>query len=502
MSARKTRGLAMGRGVEINLKTTGPVSNAYFWTNALLAAIIGPVGSGKTYTSVQRAIYRATLMPRNPADGARYYRLAVFRQDYRTLWRTSVRSWQQILPPDKVGEWQGGQNQPATHVISFNDGKGPVIMQADFISIPQDTSIEDALRGFEATDGWINEIDTERKELVEALYGRLGRFPPASWGEKPPPQLWGDMNMPVVTNWAYQYFVKSDNPDVACYIQPGGMDPGAENLENLPGGREYYLRQMAVTTDTRQVSRMVHNRPGYPSNSKAIYGDLINSEFHVSKVKIAPHPRLALRLGVDGGRTPAVVILQFHPDGRVWVLGEIIGENVGVDAFSLQVMKDLQERYGGTRLMPPEGAWHDPSNDFASAQPGVTETGEEATWMEEFEKLTGIPSQSARGENRLVIRDQAIETRLTSNINGQPSVLIDPSCNNVIEGLAFGYQTARVTSENSASSRLKNNYSHPVEALQYGLLSDDAEITVLSERSNVRPPQDLIVEDEYDPLAF
>ena len=50
--------------------------------------------------------------------------------------------------------------------------------------------------------------------------------------------MFGDCNAPNVENYVYRDFFEKTLDGYRLYRQPGGRDPGAENLEAM--GREYY----------------------------------------------------------------------------------------------------------------------------------------------------------------------------------------------------------------------------------------------------------------------
>jgi Flagellar GTP-binding protein len=76
----------------------GPISEAFYFDDADVCAIQGPVGSGKTTTLMKSRARRAIAMPRSTVDGARRYKVLFIRETYRQLWSTTIPSYLETYP--------------------------------------------------------------------------------------------------------------------------------------------------------------------------------------------------------------------------------------------------------------------------------------------------------------------------------------------------------------------------------------------------------------------
>ena len=88
LSAREAVGeldgdFAEAMPVVVPAQFPGPIAERFFWSNAAIAGIQGPVGSGKTTTLLQSRFRRACQMPRSSVDGMRRYKLVAVRETYR-----------------------------------------------------------------------------------------------------------------------------------------------------------------------------------------------------------------------------------------------------------------------------------------------------------------------------------------------------------------------------------------------------------------------------------
>jgi hypothetical protein len=191
----------------------GPVAHALYWDDADIVGIQGPVGSGKTTTTLKSRLRRAVMMPRSVIDGWRRYKLLVVRETYRQLWSTTIPSYLETYPKN-LGQWSGGRGDPVTHVIQFDDGDGPIEFRVEFMAFGDDVIA--SMRGVQTTDIWLNETDTVPVEVLTAGIGRIDRWPGASHFVGYPPELRGygqiicDFNAPDEDNWTYRVFHDAD----------------------------------------------------------------------------------------------------------------------------------------------------------------------------------------------------------------------------------------------------------------------------------------------------
>lgn len=463
-------------GLNLVWRSPGPVSDAFMASWAPVNIINGPIGSAKTTTALMKLIRAASRQRPSTTDRARdakgaavpvrKFTMCVVRQDYRSLWRTTMQSWFRRVPRE-AGTFTGAENAPARHAINFALPDGTMVQfVADFIAIG-DNSVEDVLRGYEPTAFYLNEIDTLAKEVLTYAAGRTGRFPPVEEGGSTWHGIVADCNAPVIDSWLYNdMFLAS--PDelaargVALFRQPGGRAPGAENLRNLPP--DYYARQVALN-EPWYVRRMVDNLPGFNRAGQPIYPSF-NDLVHVAPGPIAFVPQLPLIIGLDGGQTvnPAAAFCQRSSTGKWRVLAELTAEHgTGPTRFGEMLARFLRDRFAGASRI---SAWADPS-----AFHGADQANGEAHWAAIVGRKAGIRIAPAPS-NAPVLRWDAVRRPLAGMQDGTPDFQLDPRCRVLRAGFNAGYRFNKVVGSSNLlhATAAKTHESHVHDALQYACL--------------------------------
>src|SRR4051812_21002437 len=222
-------------------------------SEAFFRLIAGPVGSGKTTACIFELLRRA-MQQAPAADGLRHTRFAIVRQTLKQLKDTvlkDIEQWLKGLVAYKVSD--------NTVYVSFAD------VRSEWLLIPlDDPEDQRRLLSMQLTGAWLSEAIEMDTEIVQPVLGRCGRYP--GMGMKPDgfvgawPSWFGaiaDTNMPSEGSEWHKYMELDTPVDWAIFRQPGGMEEGAENLENLPGGREYYARQTRGRS-LEWIQRYVH----------------------------------------------------------------------------------------------------------------------------------------------------------------------------------------------------------------------------------------------------
>lgn len=451
---------AVQRAINFNASDIGPVANAFYNDRSEVAAIMGPIGSGKTSVSLMKPLAIACEQQPN-GSGIRYYKHIVLRDTYRNLYNTVIPSWLGWIPKD-FGQWRGGgSGEPAEHRIRFKVGSDGTIVDAWFMFVAVgDQNIEDVLRGLEVSTAHMNEMDRLNPNVLPFLRGRVGRYPSKNLGMPTFKGCWGDLNAPDEDNYCVKLFIYEKPDEFAFYEQPGGREPNAENLKNLPDG--YYQSQVAGTQEDL-VRRLIDNKIGYSREGKPVYTSY-NDSLHAAERALQPVPGLPLYLGADAGLTPAVVIAQQLGTGQWIILDELIAEDAGAWRFGEQLNRLLKDRYRGFSIA---AATHDPAGLAKSA----TER-EERSWAQIMRLVTGINWRPAQ-TNSPIIRIDAVNGCLTRLIDGVPGFKLSPACKTLRRGFLSGYFL-------KDGSPCKNEFSHPHDALQYLLLGGGEYLEVMS----------------------
>jgi len=401
-------------------KCPGPVSQAFFDSVAEIAFIRGPVGSGKTATLINKILTLAMMQRPSPLDNTRYTRWIAVRDTYRQLQNTTIPSYKDWtvkkgLAPKSFTGGRGGV--PGLHHIKGALADGTKMdCEVHFIAI-EDKAVEDAMRGLEFTGLWPNETDLCAEEIITWAVTRYGRYPGKQHGGPSWAGILGDYNAPDDDNYMYVFAEESRPENMAFFVQPGGLEPGAENLQNLPGGRDYYQRQIeALKNKPWMVDRMVHNRYARSREGKPIYTQY-DDKVHMSPVPLKAIENVDLVIGLDAGRTPAALIKQQAPGGQVRVLREFMMEGAAGPRFGKELGRLLARDFPG---IPAYGV-ADP------AAVNATENSDDP-WIDQVAQAADIRVEPAMTNNPRT-RIDASQTLFEERIDAiTPRVIIDPSC--------------------------------------------------------------------------
>jgi hypothetical protein len=452
------------------LQSAGPVSDAFIMSKGPRDLLNGPVGSGKTTACIKRALRRAITIPPMRSTGIREYRVTVYRETYDQLWGTTIKSWQKVLNPDKgIGQWVGASPRAALHRIEFQDAFGPIRFEALFKAFGDDADPDD-LGGTESTDALLNEKDKLREDLFINLARTVGRFP--SRGDIGLPDhpgivhgsIFGDCNAPSPLSWVYRdFFSPKKPPGYQLFRQPGGLEPGAENLAAV--GRQYYVQQVEANAHRQWWIRIkIHNEPGFNRETAVVYEKYSDSRMAVPD-PLKVFPELPVLVGVDGGNTPAAAFLQEMADGQIRWLAEVAlerGDELDLARAMLVIMG--QPRFKGCEFV----LTGDPAT-FA----GDDTTG--GSWMSRLGKALALkPVKPSISNNDTEGRHRPLREAMELNLSGdRPGFVIDaaacPASRRGLNG-TFHYHLNKQTGERG--SIVKTPDSHVVEAGEYaGLLT-------------------------------
>lgn len=442
-----------------------PVTIANFMCSTAFGRLIaGPVGSGKT-TGCIFELFRRALEQEKADDGYRYTRFAIVRQTLKQLKDTVLKDIEDKL--HVVSRYKVMDN---VVYVEFGDVK------SEWLLLPLETA-EDQRRllSMQLTGAWMSEAIEMDVNLVAGISGRCGRYPS---GDRGTPTWFGviaDTNMPTEgSDW--HKFMTEDVKDWEIFIQPGGMEEFAENLmhltqtpetkklpeddpRRLAQGRLYYER-LARNNNVDWVKRYVHAQFGNDPSGTAVFRDSFKSSFHVQS-GLMPNRYFPLLLGQDFGRDPCTAIMQMDPRGRLVCLEEVIAEDIGLEGHLEKSLRPvlMQDRYVGIPIV----MIGDPSGSSKSS------IYEETT----FDVLKRMGFQAVPApSNDLDKRLRAVEAWLLKQYDGSGAILFDRErCPTIIRGLAGGYRYARTRAGVRKPLPDKNEYSHPLDAVQYVCLA-------------------------------
>lgn len=488
----------------------GPVSSAFMLSTRGTQILNGPVGSGKTRTVFEKGLrlarqQRPTLKRRElnltgELVPVREFKLAVIHVTYRQLWRATIPTWNRRMPQD-AGEWVGARNAPAQHRIAFELDHGTinstiVDFQVEFGAI-QDIDLEEFMRGYEPTAFYINEMDLAPRELIGFAQGRVGRYPTEEEGGASWCGVLGDCNAPEFENWLFEeVFTKTpaelEAADVALFRQPGGRDPGAENLMNLRAG--YYTPK--IGQPPWMIARMLDNKSGYSRSGKPVYPEY-NDLVHCALEEFEPVKGLAILVGIDPRSLPSAALGQRMADGQLRVFDELVmPHGTGPRRFGRALAKLLHDKYPGFEVR----GIADPTAAY-----GADHEDDEADWMQKCAAAAGIVIVGA-STNLPTARWEAVRAPLQTLIEGRPGLTISPRARTLRTGFNNGYRFRKLQLPGAtryAEAAEKNSYSDVHDALQYLALdaTEQAEIAARAaeQRRKAAEGQHASTTGDWDP---
>jgi len=414
-------------------------------SDAKMRVIMGPVGSGKSVTCSFEVVRRASMQAPGK-DGIRRSRWAVVRETVRQLSDTTIKTFLDWFPDGVCGRFM---RTTKTYHFKVGDVEAEIMFRA----------LDDAddvanLNSLELTGAWFNECRDIAQEIVDAMSKRIGRYPSMKDGGPTWHGMWGDTNPPTIGTWWYHQMEHLDPADGVSpndngwdvFKQPSGRSVHAENVENLPDG--YYSTQ-GRSDDYIRV--FIDGEYGRSLNGTPVYKDF-RSDYHVSKtpLNMIRNGTRPLLIGMDLGLSPAAVIGQQDPRGRMIVLGEVVGENIGIQRFARTMLKPyLAEHFPGV----------DPRVIVDPA--GIQRAQTDERTAVDILKREGFKVQPAR-TNQITARLNSVDDFLMRQVDGDPAFLMDPKCTRLKAAMMGGYHY-----HIKNGTIVKDMHSHVAEALQY-----------------------------------
>lgn len=466
----------------------GPVASRFVQDRMFLSGIMGPYGSAKTTSCFQKIIW-ATIWQRPGPDGVRRSRGCVIRETYAQLKANVMDDFFAWFP--KTKDNFNGDDMVSKLNLEI-PGFGKLYIEILWRALGEENKPEKVFKGMQLTWLWLNEGDTLHRAVLKFGLPRVGRYPKAKDGGCAWSGIWLDMNAPDVDNWTYELLVEknlglSDKQmeefralygaqfGVSFHRQPGGRDPNAENLNNLPKG--YYDRLMIGANDN-DVRRFVDNEFGAVRGGQPVFPEFIDN-FHVAISELKPVEGVELCMAVDGGATPAAVFGQKMANGQVRILDELVIFNgdddiadgkqlqsMGAIAFGKACRDFVNERFPGMRIGV---VWADPATDYGP------DDEDNLTWLGDFSLAFGMRAKPSPVQgNRLKGpkgRLEIVRELLVNNVAGRPGMILSTSCRFLRRGFNNGYVIQRVSRSNGTGlwkdEPMKNDFSHVQDALQY-----------------------------------
>lgn len=428
--------------------------------------IEGPFGSGKSSGCIMDIVMRA--FRQQPDDkGIRKSRWAIIRQTYPELKATTVKTFQHWVP-EEVAPVVQSIPMVSKFYQPLQDG---TTVQLEFVFLalegPDDVK---KLLSFELTGAYLNEAREISWEIIEALTGRVPRYPQTIKNEAgetiygpTEPGIISDSNPPRTGHWLYEKFETGNVPKGwKKYTQPPAvfrnietgaweLNPDAENLSHLPDN--YYQNQLEAGSE-EFIRVNLGGEFGMSRKGKPVFAKY-NDTTHASKEILQPIRGFPIIMGIDFGLTPAAVFAQVTGQG-LRVLDELPATDEMLEDYIAQYILPLvAKRYQGFSLVAcgdPAGRNRDrlsKRSDF-----DLLRTNNIRAYPAE----TNDPIRRIEAVNWFMVREKGF--------------LISAQCTHLREALAGGYvfKEQRNNSGQVTDIPDKNEYSHIADALQYASL--------------------------------
>jgi len=411
--------------------------------------VSGPFGSGKSSACVAELVARG--MKQNPGpDGVKRSRFAVIRNTYGELRDTTIKTVMQWLPEHYFGRYIEHKH---TYTITALPG---AVIELIFLALDRPDDIKKLL-SLELTGAWVNEAREVPWSVIEALQGRVGRYPAMRDGGATWFGIWMDTNPPDNDSKWYKFFEETKfEPGFArIFKQPSGRAANAENLPNLPGGQRYYTN-LAQGKAAEWIKVYVDGEYGFVIDGKPVtpeYSDTIHCK------AVEPVPGVAIIRSWDFGLTPACAFSQLLPDGRWLVFDEMVSDNMSIDEFSDDVLEHCARAFKGNVQFED---WGDPAGEQRA------QTDKRTCF--EIMQAKGIDIRGS--EQNPQLRHESVRKPLRTLVAGEPQFILNPRCKNLRKALMGGYHYRRLktSGEKYADKAEKNSLSHIFEALEYGMV--------------------------------
>lgn len=442
-----------------------PVLDSYLNSWNRVQVIRGPLGSAKTVTTVDKIMLAITNQAPN-AQGIRPTRGYAIRNTYPDLTTTTIKDFQATFT-NEMGTMHMGGMEPPTYRMKCRLDDGTLVdSEIVFLALDREDAIR-KIRGAQATFIWLNETKELMKPVIDMLDLRHGRYPSMANGGVMPTWhgMFGDTNSWDEDHFLWRLAMEVRPPGWTFFDQPGGVvkdpntgkwvpNPDAENLKNLPAG--YYENAIAGKDDD-WISVNLANEYGFSIDGKPVHPAYVDS-LHCARDLIPFDPNLPILLGVDYGRTPAAAIAQHIPQwGRTVVIDEFVTEDMSQADFGPAL-----KRYLGQHYPQAIKGWSDPSGDQKGQATNDT--------PRQILNAAGVPVMAA-ATNDPILRRAAVSRPLQRICaDGKPALLVSPKAKMIRKGLAGGFCYRRLKvagTERYTDEPDKNQYSHPIEGLEY-----------------------------------
>ena len=417
----------------------------------------GSVGSGKTTCALAEAFDILLSHPGTTFLGVR-----------RTYGEIEKATWKDTLEfCDKFGI--GYKTNKARYEITLDNGSRMYFMSAEKTATSKSDKAN-ALGGTQFSVVMLDEADEIPYEFALTISGRMRE----NKGIKRPIILY-ICNPPSKDHWLYQLFFNNPNgyhPEDPASPYRAIWMPTSANRENLPKNYEKNIEE-AYRHNPAAHKRMVEGRFGPAVKGLPIFGSTFRPDLHVADTEIADNWNKEYplyRCWDFGWRRPACVVFQ---DDRVRGQIRIFRADLGLKVILERFAEDMLELHEG---LFPGARWIDVA-DIAGNQRSDKTLQTSMDILRSF----GLKPKTRRttiSYGLSVISEQLrkFNPPRYGVAGAVPALVVDPRCNDMIEGFQYGYCADESFAQSGETSQqeIKPNkdgyYEHLFDALRYGLV--------------------------------
>ena len=426
-----------------------PTIKQFTLDNSRIRCVMGPFGSGKTSGCIMDIIRRANeIVP--CYDGIRRSRWAVVRNTYLQLKDTTIRSFFDWFPPKIFGEYKVTDHN---YYITKFPG---VQLEICFRALDREDQVSNLL-SFEFTSAYFNEARQIPWSIIDAMDGRIGRYP----SKRDIGEFWHgitmDTNPPDEDSTLYKKAEKIRPDNFRIFKQPSGLSVHAENTKHLPAR---YYQNLAKGKDEMYIRIYIHGQYGYLVSGKPVFLSF-RDNVHVAPHVLEPMKGVDVLIGLDFGLQPACVIGQLTPTGQLRILDELVSDGMGIRQFCQnQLLPLLRQKYFGMNVM----GFGDPSG--TSRAP----TDESTCFDILHGSDVGLSNVVDAPTNAILPRVGAVEFFLNKMYAGEPGFVLSPNCHFIRKAMNGAYhydKDPKGSGDEYKPMPVKNFASHVSDALEY-----------------------------------
>lgn len=489
------------------LNPLGPIAGAFYLDNSDAACIMGPVGSAKTTAAalrIARHIYEQVPGP----YGVSRSRWAIVRNTGPQLQDTTIKSWLKLFPENVYGRYESTKKIQRWRFVPRGMNK-MIDAEIMFRALDDEDDVANLL-SLELTGAWFNELREISPAITAHMGRRVGRYPGADLGGCTWRGWIGDTNPWPFTSEFHDMFVTNLRRGYAFFKQPGGMEPDAENLENLEQtpatlkfafndprrreqGRNYYVDALRDYSP-EEADMYVHCKYGASRAGKPVFVSY-NDNVHCKPFEF--DKRLPLYIGYDSsGRNPAAVIAQKTPTGQ-WRIGyEFCESNMGMLQHSAELRRFVRGELTGYEVARI-------TCDPASRAKDSTDLNAPMIVRKEF---PGVQVLEAR-TNDIPTRIESVDKKFREMVAGEAALIIHPRCKILRAACISEYHFRRLKVSGKERYTEEPDKLHPysdvADALQYLMLGGgEARFAEPTSRDPMVTGRAVTPAKEWDPFSL